>query len=602
MKEHWYRLAFVLALILGLALAPLAAAQGGIVSVDRVDSSSYPNFVVLLSAQDANGVPVPDLEGGAFEIVEDGRASFPPGQVATQIDPDAVTSIALVVDLSGSMQGKPLEEAQSASSRLLDALLDRENDPDRVAFFGINRPVKPDDTAYDEAVEVQFGNDKNKVLNVVNFLTVDDRNRPTPLFDALFRVVKFTSEQGGRRAIIVITDGIDRTSQLEADDPIAEANRYNIPIFPISLSTNAVDETYLQRLAVRTGGEYRKAPTPEEFSDLFQQVLDQMKLQYKLDYQTTLPEDGAAHSVLVRVSSPRVQGFDEAKFVLGQAPVLSGTDTPAPPTVRPETPTPGVSPTASQTPEDGGDDDNGKTGLAKIIDDMKQFIEENPVPALLIGLAGLLLIVLVVLLIAWLLRRRRAASAAGAGYGFDAGGFEWQAGSTSSPTPGGEPYAASSPGGVLPTVAAGTGASSPTALPTVGQTYPPGAAGPGPAPYPAAVPFAGQQPPAGGTVALQRLPKHVAMLIDRKDASKRYDLLATTDVGRAQGNTIVLSDATVSRQHARIRLEEDKFMLFDLGSANGTFVNGKRVETPVALAENDVVKFGELEFMFKQLS
>jgi pSer/pThr/pTyr-binding forkhead associated (FHA) protein len=58
----------------------------------------------------------------------------------------------------------------------------------------------------------------------------------------------------------------------------------------------------------------------------------------------------------------------------------------------------------------------------------------------------------------------------------------------------------------------------------------------------------------------------------------------------------------VSRQHARIRLEEDKFLLFDLGSANGTFVNGQRLEQPVTLAENDVVRFGEIEFTFKQLS
>ena len=43
-------------------------------------------------------------------------------------------------------------------------------------------------------------------------------------------------------------------------------------------------------------------------------------------------------------------------------------------------------------------------------------------------------------------------------------------------------------------------------------------------------------------------------------------------------------------------------MLFDLGSANGTFVNGKRVETPQALADDDAVRFGEVEFIFKQLT
>ena len=43
-------------------------------------------------------------------------------------------------------------------------------------------------------------------------------------------------------------------------------------------------------------------------------------------------------------------------------------------------------------------------------------------------------------------------------------------------------------------------------------------------------------------------------------------------------------------------------MLYDLGSANGTFVNGKRIDAPEALADGDTVRFGEVEFAFKQLT
>ena len=131
-------------------------------------------------------------------------------------------------------------------------------------------------------------------------------------------MIKFTAGQSGNKAIIVISDGIDQVSTLESDDPINEANRNNIPIFPISLGTNTVDEDFMQRLAVRTGGHYRKAPTPEEFTPLFQQVLDQMKLQYKLDYQSRIAEDDNPHSLLVRVGAPQAQGFDEVKFTFDQ--------------------------------------------------------------------------------------------------------------------------------------------------------------------------------------------------------------------------------------------------------------------------------------------
>jgi Mg-chelatase subunit ChlD len=525
-------------------------------------------------------VPIPGLGVNAFEIVEDGRTSFPPQTVATQVNPDAVVSIALVVDLSGSMAGKPLEEAKAASIELLDALLNVDADPDRVAFFGINRDVAPDDTAFDAAVEVPFGNDKNMVLNVVNFLAVAG-DRPTPLYDALFRVVKFTAGQSGNRAIIVISDGVDTVSTLRADDPINEANRNNIPIFPISLGASRVDEDFMQRLAVRTGGQYRKAPTPEEFTPLFQQVLDQMKLQYKLGYQSRIQEDDNPHSLLVRVRAPQAQGFDEVKFTFDQpAPAPAGASGAAP---QPTAPVLGAalegSAGAATVAEDEGD----------LVDDITTFVEDNPLPAALIGAAALLLLLLIVLLIVWA-RRRRAAPAPVADFGAD----DWQVGPAA-----GVPATEVDMGGQPARPAVDATA---TAAPTVG----PGYASPGsaPAPWPGAPAPASPSaaPAAGATRIIQRAPQHAALLIDRKDASRRYDLLATTDIGRAQGNTVVINDPTMSRQHARVRLEEDRFLLFDLGSANGTFVNGAQVEAPVALADGDTVRFGEAEFTFKQLT
>jgi pSer/pThr/pTyr-binding forkhead associated (FHA) protein len=109
-------------------------------------------------------------------------------------------------------------------------------------------------------------------------------------------------------------------------------------------------------------------------------------------------------------------------------------------------------------------------------------------------------------------------------------------------------------------------------------------------------------PAAGGTRVIQRMPKHVGILVDPKDASKRYDVLASTDIGRAGSNTIVLAHVTISRQHARIRVDDDQFLLFDLGSANGTYVNDQPVEEPVALQDGDRVRFGEVELIFRQLS
>jgi hypothetical protein len=64
-------------------------------------------------------------------------------------------------------------------------------------------------------------------------------------------------------------------------------------------------------------------------------------------------------------------------------------------------------------------------------------------------------------------------------------------------------------------------------------------------------------------------------------------------IGRDQSNDIVISDADVSRRHARLVQQGDKYLLEDLGSTNGTFINGSRLTAAQYLQPGDLVKFGE---------
>ncbi len=74
-----------------------------------------------------------------------------------------------------------------------------------------------------------------------------------------------------------------------------------------------------------------------------------------------------------------------------------------------------------------------------------------------------------------------------------------------------------------------------------------------------------------------------------------------TTFGRRAGNTIVLTgDSFVSGSHAQVTYEQEKFILTDLGSTNGTKVNGQRLapHTPVVLSEGDEVTMGQTTFIF----
>ena len=64
-------------------------------------------------------------------------------------------------------------------------------------------------------------------------------------------------------------------------------------------------------------------------------------------------------------------------------------------------------------------------------------------------------------------------------------------------------------------------------------------------------------------------------------------------VGRDSTNEIVINDAEVSRRHARLTFQGGKYVLEDLGSTNGTFVNGQRLAGPRVLKPGEVVSFGE---------
>jgi hypothetical protein len=75
-------------------------------------------------------------------------------------------------------------------------------------------------------------------------------------------------------------------------------------------------------------------------------------------------------------------------------------------------------------------------------------------------------------------------------------------------------------------------------------------------------------------------------------------LESVTSLGRAKLNDVVLADVAVSSQHSRIRPEEGRFVLHDLRSTNGTFVNERRVSR-YALNEGDTIKIGETLLQFR---
>lgn len=113
-----------------------------------------------------------------------------------------------------------------------------------------------------------------------------------------------------------------------------------------------------------------------------------------------------------------------------------------------------------------------------------------------------------------------------------------------------------------------------------------------PAASPAARPEGVEQPtpPLRGRATR---PKAHAWLVSEDGRSYQLNLQVTT-IGKSSRNDMqVTSDSTLSRQHAKIFEENGHFRITDLGSTNGTRVNGEKVRAPLLLEPDDVIELGD---------
>jgi pSer/pThr/pTyr-binding forkhead associated (FHA) protein len=78
-----------------------------------------------------------------------------------------------------------------------------------------------------------------------------------------------------------------------------------------------------------------------------------------------------------------------------------------------------------------------------------------------------------------------------------------------------------------------------------------------------------------------------------------FALSSPVTVGRAPDNGIVLPDDCVSHHHARLERYDGEWWLSDLGSRNGTFLNGIPISKPVPVADGDVITLGQLGLKFE---
>ncbi len=98
----------------------------------------------------------------------------------------------------------------------------------------------------------------------------------------------------------------------------------------------------------------------------------------------------------------------------------------------------------------------------------------------------------------------------------------------------------------------------------------------------------------------KKVQKIAELVMARKDGIEEHIPLLKVPfvLGRSEGDK-VLDDPAVSRRHASIEARGKDWFLKDLGSSNGTFVNGDKVEAELKLKEGDKIRIGRAEMVFR---
>jgi Ca-activated chloride channel homolog len=293
------RILAILLLVLSLSFSILAQDDDDVV---KVDSSIV---VVNATITDASGNHAPGLRQNQFSIFENG-AEQEINFFAAEETPFAAV---ILLDTSGSMEQR-ISLARSAAIKFLDGLRDWDN----AEIYRFDSKV---------SVVQKFSNSRDVGEKLFD-LKADGM---TALNDAVFQAAKDLADRPEkRRAIIVLSDGMDTISRRSSDKALKAALGVGALIYTVDMSateTNgrqrAQNQGVLRNFAEKTGGMFIATPGGVAMREAFRKIVAELGAQYTIAYQPkNLTKDGKWRAVEVRVAKPGLtirtrKGYHAAK-------------------------------------------------------------------------------------------------------------------------------------------------------------------------------------------------------------------------------------------------------------------------------------------------
>jgi Ca-activated chloride channel homolog len=264
---------------------------------DDVIRTNTDLVVLNVTVTDKAGQYVKGMKASDFKVFEDGVEVAPDMMAAFSVQESPYAAVVLL-DSSGSMEAR-FSLARSAAIRFLDGL--RPEDVAAVYRF---------DSKVERVQEFSGGRDLAPIAYAIRAKGM------TTLNDAIVEAAKTLAERPeARKAIIVLSDGMDTSSKATGDKAIESALAVGASIFAVDMSSLEVagsgarqSATSLKGFAEKTGGRFIATPGGPALRDAFTGIADELGHQYTLSYHPlNKKRDGKWRKLEVKVKREDVE-------------------------------------------------------------------------------------------------------------------------------------------------------------------------------------------------------------------------------------------------------------------------------------------------------
>ena len=282
---------------------------------------------VLFTAQDNNRRLLINLKKDDIRILEDGVAQE---TIAFSRQVDLPLSLSILIDTSVSQQRTLPEEKAAAISFLESVIRPAKDEVSVVSFTGestLEQGMTNNMTRLRRAIDrVEFippsgyigGGVVTNGGSVPGTPPLSGGNQQIAGSTAIWDAVWITSEEvlgaapeKTRRAIILLTDGVNTFGKKKLEDAVQAALRSEAVVYSIGIGDNfysGVDEPALRKISERTGGRAYFPKDERELRQAFQQIQEEMRSQYLIAYEpANQKRDGSYRKIQIELVNPQLQ-------------------------------------------------------------------------------------------------------------------------------------------------------------------------------------------------------------------------------------------------------------------------------------------------------